>query len=98
MKSLEVCYGYVKTPLCRCVEYVLEYITLYVQKHIVHLTVLFWFPASSLSLLTAVECSRLFPRVTLYTAGHMHTAVRHCSHSRAPIVHTAVPRENNEHG
>ena len=22
----------------------------------------------------------------------------HCSHSRAPIVHTAVPRENNEHG
>ena len=22
----------------------------------------------------------------------------HCWHSRAPIVHTAVPRENNEHG
>ena len=39
-----------------------------------------------------------FPRVTLYTAGHLHTAVPHCSHSRAPIVHTAVPRENNEHG
>ena len=38
------------------------------------------------------------PRVTLYTAGHLHTAVPHCSHSRAPIVHTAVPRENNEHG
>ena len=37
-------------------------------------------------------------RVTLYTAGHLHTAVPHCSHSRAPIVHTAVPRENNEHG
>ena len=36
-------------------------------------------------------------RVTLYTAGHLHTAVPHCSHSRAPIVHTAVPRENNEH-
>ena len=36
--------------------------------------------------------------VTLYTAGHLHTAVPHCSHSRAPIVHTAVPRENNEHG
>ena len=35
-------------------------------------------------------------RVTLYTAGHLHTA--HCWHSRAPIVHTAVPRENNEHG
>ena len=40
----------------------------------------------------------LQPRVTLYTAGHLHTAVPHCSHSRAPIVHTAVPRENNEHG
>ena len=37
-------------------------------------------------------------RVTLYTAGHLRTAVPHCSHSRAPIVHTAVPRENNEHG
>ena len=37
-------------------------------------------------------------RVTLYTAGHLHTAVPHCSHSRAPIVLTAVPRENNEHG
>ena len=37
-------------------------------------------------------------RVTLYTAGHLHTAVPHCSHSRAPVVHTAVPRENNEHG
>ena len=36
--------------------------------------------------------------MTLYTAGHLHTAVPHCSHSRAPIVHTAVPRENNEHG
>ena len=39
----------------------------------------------------------LYSRVTLYTAGHLHTAVPHCSHSRAPIVHTAVPRENNEH-
>ena len=36
--------------------------------------------------------------MTLYTAGHLHTVVPHCSHSRAPIVHTAVPRENNEHG
>ena len=36
--------------------------------------------------------------MTLYTAGHLHTAVPHCSHSRAPIVHTAVPRDNNEHG
>ena len=40
----------------------------------------------------------LIPRVTLYTARHLHTAVPHCWHSRAPIVHTAVPRENNEHG
>ena len=40
----------------------------------------------------------IWSRVTLYTAGHLHTAVPHCSHSRAPIVHTAVPRENNEHG
>ena len=40
----------------------------------------------------------IISRVTLYTAGHLHTAVPHCSHSRAPIVHTAVPRENNEHG
>ena len=37
-------------------------------------------------------------RVNLYTAGHLHTVVPHCSHSRAPIVHTAVLRENNEHG
>ena len=41
---------------------------------------------------------RIYSRVTLYTAGHLHTAVPHCSHSRAPIVHTAVLRENNEHG
>ena len=40
----------------------------------------------------------IYTRVTLYTAGHLHTAVPHCSHSRAPIVHTVVPRENNEHG
>ena len=36
--------------------------------------------------------------MTLYTAGHLHTAVPHSSHSRAPILHTAVPGENNEHG
>ena len=42
--------------------------------------------------------SSAISRVTLYTAGHLHTAVPYCSHSRAPIVHTAVPRENNEHG
>ena len=41
---------------------------------------------------------RSLSRVTLYTAGHLHTAVPHCSHSRAPIVHTAVSQENNEHG
>ena len=32
-----------------------------------------------------------YARVTLYTAGHLHTAVPHCWYSRAPIVHTAVP-------
>ena len=37
-------------------------------------------------------------RVTLYTAGLLHSAMPHCWHIRAPIVHTAVPRENNEHG
>ena len=25
------------------------------------------------------------PRLTLYTAGYLHTAVPHCSHSRAPL-------------
>ena len=43
-------------------------------------------------------CNDAMSRVTLYTAGHLHTAVPHCSHGRAPIVHTAVPWENNEHG
>ena len=28
----------------------------------------------------------------------LYTAVPHCSHSRAPIVHTAVPWENNKQG
>ena len=37
-------------------------------------------------------------RVTLYTTGPLYTAVPLCSHSRGPIVDTAVPRENNEHG
>ena len=37
-------------------------------------------------------------RLTLYTAGHLHAALPHCWHSCAPIVHTAVPQENNEHG
>ena len=45
-----------------------------------------------------VYAASSIPRVTFYTAAHLHTAVPHCSHSRAPIVHTAVPRENNEHG
>ena len=29
---------------------------------------------------------------------HSQALVHYCWHSRAPIVHTAVPRENNEHG
>ena len=48
--------------------------------------------------LVLIKPCLLISRVTLYTAGHLHTAVPHCSHSRVPIVHTAVPRENNEHG
>ena len=53
-----------------------------------------WYPVCAC---TYISIHR-YSRVTLYTAGHLHTAVPHCSHSRAPIVHTAVPRENNEHG
>ena len=34
MKSLGVSYCYVKMPWCGCMEYRLEYITFYVQKHI----------------------------------------------------------------
>ena len=56
-------------------------------------------PCSLFSRCASARLCRGSPaRVTLYTAGHLHTAVPHCSHSRAPIVHTAVPRENNEHG
>ena len=47
MKSLGLCYWYVKMPRCGCVEYGLEYITFYVQKHITPLVALFWFPAGS---------------------------------------------------
>ena len=58
--------------------------------------------AVTMTMVAAVTIVRFPPvplsRVTVYIAGHLHTAVPHCSHSRAPIVHTAVPRENNEHG
>ena len=47
MKSLGVCYWYIKMPQCGCVEHGLEYTTFYVQKHIAHLAALFWFPAGS---------------------------------------------------
>ena len=47
MKSLGVCYWYVKMPQCGCVEHGLAYIALYVQKHIAHLVSSFWFPAGS---------------------------------------------------
>ena len=45
----------------------------------------------------------LRPTLTLITGDPLHSRAlahsrAHCSHSRAPIVHTAVPRENNEHG
>ena len=35
--------------------------------------------------------SRVYIRVTLYTAGHLHTAVPHCSHSRAPLFTQPCP-------
>ena len=47
MKSLGVCYWYVKMPQCGCVEHGLAYTTFYVQKHRAHLAVLFYFPAGS---------------------------------------------------
>ena len=37
MKSLAVCYWYVKMPWCGCVERGLEYVMFYVQKYIAHL-------------------------------------------------------------
>ena len=55
------------------------------------------FTLSCYDLGSNMNCS-IVSRVTLYTAGHLHIAVPHCSHSRAPIVHTAMPRENNEQG
>ena len=39
MKSLGVCYWYVKMPWCGCVEHGLEYSTFYVQKHMAPLAV-----------------------------------------------------------
>ena len=47
MKSLGAFYWYVKMPQCGCVEHGLEYIKFYVQKHIVPLVALLWFPAGS---------------------------------------------------
>ena len=39
MKSLGVCYWYVKIPQCEYMEHGLEYITFYVQKHMAPLAV-----------------------------------------------------------
>ena len=47
MKSVGVCYWYVTMSRCGCVEHGLQWITSYVQKHIIHLAALFWFPAGS---------------------------------------------------
>ena len=47
MKTLQVCYWYVKMPQCGCVDHGLAYDTFYVQKHIAYLIALFWFPAGS---------------------------------------------------
>ena len=46
MKTLGVCYWYVKMRRCGRVEHGLEYM-FYVQKHIVHLAAMFWFLAGS---------------------------------------------------
>ena len=45
MKTLGVCYWYVKMRRCGRVEHGLEYM-FYVKKHIVHLAAVFWFLAS----------------------------------------------------
>ena len=49
MKSLAVCYWYVKLPLCGYMERGLEYITFYVKKKQKNGTFssLFWSPAGS---------------------------------------------------
>ena len=47
MKSLRVCYWYVKMPQWGYVEHRLECIKFYVQKHIAPLMALFWFSAVS---------------------------------------------------
>ena len=47
MKSLRLCYWYVKMPRYGCVEHGLEYITVYVQKHIAPLVALFCLPTGS---------------------------------------------------
>ena len=49
------------------------------------------FASSAIAYCSWPFVTAIISRVTLYTAGHLHTAVPHCSHSRAPIVHTAVP-------
>ena len=38
-----------------------------------------------------VDNNMIYTRVTLYTAGHLHTAVPHCSHSRAPLFTQPCP-------
>ena len=44
MKSLGLCYSYVKKSWCGCVEHGLEYDTFYVKKHVASLKALFWSP------------------------------------------------------
>ena len=48
MKSLGVCYWYVKMPWCGCKEHGLKYIMFYGQKHKALLVPLFWYPTGLL--------------------------------------------------
>ena len=47
MKSLGVCYWYVKMPGCGYVEYGYEYFSFYIQKHVAHLAACSGPPAGS---------------------------------------------------
>ena len=67
---------------------------IHVGKHTSIKTIMSW----CVRPLVAQQPAARYARVILYTAGHLHTTVPHCLHNRAPIVHTAVSRENNEHG
>ena len=72
MKSLWVCYWYVKMSQCGCVEHGLAYITFYVQKHITYLVALFWFPAAILNFLFLDYKFSLVMKVQTSVAHYLH--------------------------